>query len=374
MNGTEGFKNKLKYASAPTLTADADICTKVYADGIALAGAPDAATGTKGVTKLTTAPVSPTEPIAVGATDVATTGASKVLRLKSDGLIDDANLALTSAGDLPYSDGTDLKRLAKGTTGLFLEAGASAPAWGGANLAEANTFFGLTDITGTEAETLTAGGDASTAHHHELALNLQGDLTHYQSYVVWSDGTEVSGGGCSASSIAGGRLYTAAAAALGVAARGTTIIQSQTTAGKDVELGFWAKFAETGASALRVGSVGFYEDADDAYDVDTAAADGFVRLAFEAGAIQFQTTANANASREATTLSGITATNWNYYRIVFDQGTNAKCYVNGTLKATHATSLPVAAMPWLVAGAQGDNVSASTMQTYVSNAVFRAEI
>jgi hypothetical protein len=157
MNGTEGFPNKLKYASDLTFTADAEIVAKKYVDDAIVAGAVDASTTTKGIVKLTTAPAAPTEPIAVGATDVATTGASKVLRLKSDGLIDDADLALTTAGDIVYSDGTDLKRLALGTSGYFLSAGASAPAWGGANLAEANTFFGATDITGAEAETLTAG-------------------------------------------------------------------------------------------------------------------------------------------------------------------------------------------------------------------------
>ena len=43
--------------------------TKRYVDGVAIAGAPDAATTTKGVTKLSYAPISSTNPIAVADTD-----------------------------------------------------------------------------------------------------------------------------------------------------------------------------------------------------------------------------------------------------------------------------------------------------------------
>ena len=40
-----------------------------------------------------------------------------------------------------------------------------------ANLDEANTFFGATDITGAEAETLTDGSDASSKHYHKSGAN-----------------------------------------------------------------------------------------------------------------------------------------------------------------------------------------------------------
>jgi hypothetical protein len=42
---------------------------KEYADGLAIAGSPDASTTVKGITKLSTAPVSATQPIAVGDND-----------------------------------------------------------------------------------------------------------------------------------------------------------------------------------------------------------------------------------------------------------------------------------------------------------------
>lgn len=61
----------------------------------------------------------------------ATATASKVVRYKSNTKIDDAAVALTTAGDLPYSDGTDIQRLAVGTAGQILKvnSGATAPSW-----------------------------------------------------------------------------------------------------------------------------------------------------------------------------------------------------------------------------------------------------
>lgn len=99
----------------PTPASGTDAANKDYVDGVAIAGAPDAATSAKGVTKLSVAPVSPTAPIAVGDNDgrlptqsendalvgtagtpsstnkfvtnddTATSGNSKILRLASDG-------------------------------------------------------------------------------------------------------------------------------------------------------------------------------------------------------------------------------------------------------------------------------------------------
>lgn len=47
-------------------TTNLQAANKLYVDTVAIAGAPDASTTTKGITKLDTAPVSPTNPIAVG--------------------------------------------------------------------------------------------------------------------------------------------------------------------------------------------------------------------------------------------------------------------------------------------------------------------
>lgn len=59
----------LIYDTEPTFLNNLELVTKQYADGIASAGAPDASTTTKGIAKLSVAPVSPTSPIAVGDND-----------------------------------------------------------------------------------------------------------------------------------------------------------------------------------------------------------------------------------------------------------------------------------------------------------------
>jgi len=73
LDGTTGFNSlvKLGYDADPGLsTADANkFATVKYVDDTASAGAPDASTTTKGVTKLSATPVSPTDPIAVGDND-----------------------------------------------------------------------------------------------------------------------------------------------------------------------------------------------------------------------------------------------------------------------------------------------------------------
>lgn len=55
--------------ATPPPTDDVQLVTKKYVDDQVVAGAPDASTTTKGITKLSVAPVSPTNPIAVGTND-----------------------------------------------------------------------------------------------------------------------------------------------------------------------------------------------------------------------------------------------------------------------------------------------------------------
>ena len=61
--------NPLKYDADPTLTKDAELATKKYMDAVANNGSPDASTSAKGIAKLSVAPASSTDPIAVGTND-----------------------------------------------------------------------------------------------------------------------------------------------------------------------------------------------------------------------------------------------------------------------------------------------------------------
>lgn len=73
--------------------------TKRYVDGVALSGAPDASTTTKGVTKLSTAPASATNPIAVGDNDtrVPTQGENDAL-VGDNGTPSSTNTYVTQTG------------------------------------------------------------------------------------------------------------------------------------------------------------------------------------------------------------------------------------------------------------------------------------
>jgi hypothetical protein len=71
LDGTTDFDSAtpLKYDADPSLTLDAEIATKKYIDDVAIAGGADASDVLKGITKLSTAPASASNPIAVGDND-----------------------------------------------------------------------------------------------------------------------------------------------------------------------------------------------------------------------------------------------------------------------------------------------------------------
>lgn len=71
----------LKYDGTATISDSNHLATKGYADGLAIAGAPDSSTTVKGIVKMSTAPASAASPIAVGDNDprVPTTGENDAL-------------------------------------------------------------------------------------------------------------------------------------------------------------------------------------------------------------------------------------------------------------------------------------------------------
>ena len=187
LNGDETFPNLLNYAtSAVSIAYDYSIPTKKYVDDTVSAGAPDASTAVKGIVEEATdaelaagtaAGGTLARLFANGASFTQTPTASKVPVALATGLLADGWLGLTTAGDMCYSDGSVLTRLALGTSGYFLTAGASAPAWTQyANLSEANTAFGSTDISGAELEDLSDGG-ATTIHSHAVLGWKNGTIT-----------------------------------------------------------------------------------------------------------------------------------------------------------------------------------------------------
>lgn len=126
----------LKYDGTATISNANHLATKAYVDGVAIAGGADASTTVKGITKLSTAPASASNPIAVGdndgrvptqdendalagtsgtpsstnkyvtADDVAENTASKVVRRKSDSniTVPTTPTASTDASSKAYTD------------------------------------------------------------------------------------------------------------------------------------------------------------------------------------------------------------------------------------------------------------------------------
>lgn len=118
-NGTLDSTSPIKYDASFTPTnGNYEVATwdyiKAYADGLAIAGAPDASTSTKGIAKLSYAPASATNPIAVGDNDP---------RVPSQ---DENNALVGTSGTAPSSTNKFIDAVA--LTGMVMGyAGSSAP-------------------------------------------------------------------------------------------------------------------------------------------------------------------------------------------------------------------------------------------------------
>lgn len=157
-----GLYNFTTSPTVPTPTTASQAANKSWVESLVLAGAPDASTTQKGIAKLTTAPVSPTDPIAVGATDVAVTPtADKIVRANGSNKINQGWLDL--AADFIFTGAVDI-------TASLWKLGGVAYTGTMALLNEAAAFFNATDITGAEAESLTSGSTISNLHFHKRVL------------------------------------------------------------------------------------------------------------------------------------------------------------------------------------------------------------
>lgn len=74
----------LGYDGTASITAANQLATKAYVDGVAIAGAPDASDTVIGITKLTVAAASPTNPLAVGDNDPRVPTANQAAALAGD--------------------------------------------------------------------------------------------------------------------------------------------------------------------------------------------------------------------------------------------------------------------------------------------------
>jgi len=172
LDGTTNLdsSNPLQYTAEPTFVdGNHELVTwdkaKAYTDGVAIAGGADASTSVKGITKLSTAPVSATEPIAAGTNDtrIPTQDENDALVGTSGTSVSSSN-KLVDAGDVSNS----------GASGKIVRLnGTALPACSGASLTGVQTSYFVTtarDISAGDAcvigdgvATISAGNGAGNA-------------------------------------------------------------------------------------------------------------------------------------------------------------------------------------------------------------------
>lgn len=146
---------------------------KEYIDGVAIAGAPDASASTKGIVKMSTAPASPTSPIAVGDNDPRVPTQDEKDAMAGDlGTPSPSVKYLTSANKTQQvtftSSGTWTKD--SGLVRIKVEAwgGGGSGGWqtggaavgGGGGGAYSEKWFEASELSATETVTIGAGGTA----------------------------------------------------------------------------------------------------------------------------------------------------------------------------------------------------------------------
>lgn len=204
--------------------------------------------------------------------------------------------------------------------------------------------FGVKNISDADAAILTGGGKADDQHIHDRFKQINNDTN--VSHLLELEELD----------------YTSTTVDVGIATAGSTNVASATfsndsgtataylqassgsqlwSSGQDVEISFMARFTKTGAATTRFACLGLFETTSDAIDEIGDVSDALIRIAENsAGSLRFQTSNNGGSSQTDEEVTGITASNWNHYRIVFEAGVDAKLYVNGVLKNTITTTLP----------------------------------
>lgn len=179
-----GIKTFTSSPIVPTPTTDFQAATKKYADDLAIAGSPDASSTTKGISKLTLDPVSPTNPIAVGDNDTsATSSGSKVVR---------GTAGKIAIGWLPAGTASGVASL-NGST-LVVENPANATATPAATKIPIADSSGLLDTwvsydfffgTGADGDATISSPTTLTAdkHYNNLTLNAALNAGGYKIFV-----------------------------------------------------------------------------------------------------------------------------------------------------------------------------------------------
>lgn len=184
LNADESFPNKLKYATDLTFTDDKELVAKKYVDGVAIAGAPDAATGTKGIVKMSTAPVSSTNPIAVGDNDTRVPTQGENDGLAATTIPASTNLFITQKD---FQKGAEISGSTTGSANAYV----FTPSPAIAAYAAGMTFRLKANFTNSGAATLNVSGLGAVAIKklNGATALLSGDIASGQEFIVIHDGT-----------------------------------------------------------------------------------------------------------------------------------------------------------------------------------------
>jgi hypothetical protein len=156
----------LAYDGVADMTGnDNKLATVAYVKSVAIAGSPDATTATKGITKMSVAPVSPTSPIAVGDND-----GRVPTQNENDALVGTSGTAVSSANKLV--DAADVSNAA--ASGKIVRAvGTALPALDGSNLTGNPALNGanFTNIPpGAYVSGVTAALSTSSAANNDVTI------------------------------------------------------------------------------------------------------------------------------------------------------------------------------------------------------------
>lgn len=326
----------LSYDGAPTFTPGSnEIATVKYADDLAIAGSPDATISTKGISKMSVAPVSTSSPISVGDNDprvptqsendamVGTSGtpsstnkfvtnddtataatANKVARRLAGGNItvvtESANNNTTNAASTEYVD-TAISSAGLSSLPYFLGTGD-----GTSNKSYWN--YSIPFISGTAALWTASNVSTSTSLVNQLqitGLTSSANNVSYKALIY------------SANSLATQLSF-------GTQALVVEFISSCTSVGTDDMtwgIGVSGSFTTVYNSAANDRAC---------FTVDKTTSKLYAHTSGGGG-----TTDHTEVE-----ITGITLTNANTYRIEYNPGVNTKFYVNGVLKSTITTTLP----------------------------------
>jgi hypothetical protein len=351
----DGVKTHTASPIVPTPTTDYQAATKKYVDDIAIAGAPDASTTVKGIVEAATS-AELAAGTATGATGalLAATGASFnatssaaviVPVTKTSGKID-ASFG-GAASSLATLNGSS--KVVEDPANAQTTSGVGKIPLGKAVTGKIDESFQQT--TDANVTTLTGAGDASSLHYHvdyetKVGVRANNVVPLYEAYAFplnvvsffTASNNTLTTYGSFLTSVPTGDVGNSAYISTPILPFRTTSMNfADLTVGKKLIVEFVGRMA--GLTADQTGSFGL-TSAVPTFGLTSSS----LLFGFSGGSL-YATSGEGGAVTQSSAidLTGITITNMNIFRIVYVRGTDAKFYINGVLKATITTNLPVGA-------------------------------